>query len=343
MTANHSHAPEPRGSVLDLIGKTPMVEVRNFDTGPCRLFVKLESANPGGSIKDRIARLDDRGGGGRWSAASAGGTLVEATAGNTGLGLAQVGAAEGLQAAAGGAGQDGAREDPAPARHGRRRAHHPLRRRQGPSGVLPGSGRARWRPAIPARLLHQPVREPGQSAGARDHHRPRGLRADGRRRRRGGGRRRLRRHADRAWAASSPGSRRRPSMVLADPVGSILAPLVETRRAHQAGSWVVEGIGEDFVPDQLRPLAGEARPTKSPTPRASTRRAQLLRRTASSAARRRAPCWPGAALLPRADRARSGCVSFVCDTGSRYLSKVYNDSWVIEQGLTDRDAARRPA
>ena len=36
-------------------------------------------------------------------------------------------------------------------------------------------------------------------------------------------------------------------------------------------------------------------------------------------------------------------VTLVCDTGSRYLSKVYNDIWVAEQGLADRDAARRPA
>ena len=44
----------PATSVLDLIGNTPMVEVTRFDTGPCRLFLKLESQNPGGSIKDRI-------------------------------------------------------------------------------------------------------------------------------------------------------------------------------------------------------------------------------------------------------------------------------------------------
>ncbi|TKC94133.1 MAG: pyridoxal-phosphate dependent enzyme, partial [Mesorhizobium sp.] len=42
-------------SVLDLIGETPVVELKRFDTGRCRLFVKLESQNPGGSIKDRIA------------------------------------------------------------------------------------------------------------------------------------------------------------------------------------------------------------------------------------------------------------------------------------------------
>jgi len=42
-------------NVLELIGNTPMIEVRRFDTGPCRLFLKLENQNPGGSIKDRIA------------------------------------------------------------------------------------------------------------------------------------------------------------------------------------------------------------------------------------------------------------------------------------------------
>lgn len=81
-------------SVLDLIGKTPLVEVTRFDTGPCRLFLKLESQNPGGSIKDRIAV-------GMIAAAEAdgrlapGATLIEATAGNTGLGLALVGKRKG--------------------------------------------------------------------------------------------------------------------------------------------------------------------------------------------------------------------------------------------------------
>ena len=89
MTADASMLSPPVRSALELIGHTPMLELTGFDTGPCRLFVKLESANPGGSIKDRIARS-------MIAAAEAdgslkpGGTLVEATAGNTGLGLAQV-------------------------------------------------------------------------------------------------------------------------------------------------------------------------------------------------------------------------------------------------------------
>ena len=43
-------------SALDLIGATPVVRLRGFDTGPCELFLKLESQNPGGSIKDRVGR-----------------------------------------------------------------------------------------------------------------------------------------------------------------------------------------------------------------------------------------------------------------------------------------------
>ena len=47
-------------SVLELIGRTPMVEVRRLETGPCRLFLKLENQNPGGSIKDRVALSNRR-------------------------------------------------------------------------------------------------------------------------------------------------------------------------------------------------------------------------------------------------------------------------------------------
>ena len=53
-TANAPAARAARPAVLDLIGNTPMVEITQFDTGCCQLFLKLESQNPGGSIKDRI-------------------------------------------------------------------------------------------------------------------------------------------------------------------------------------------------------------------------------------------------------------------------------------------------
>src|SRR5215207_11381077 len=88
--------PMPARSSLDLIGRTPMVEVTHIDTGPCRLFLKLENQNPGGSIKDRVARsmIEAAEQDGRLKP---GGTIVEATAGNTGLGLAQVAVMKGYE------------------------------------------------------------------------------------------------------------------------------------------------------------------------------------------------------------------------------------------------------
>ena len=72
---------------LELIGNTPMLLVKNIDTGPCNLYLKLESLNLGGSIKDRpaknmIMQAEKKG------LLKKGGTIVEATAGNTGIALA---------------------------------------------------------------------------------------------------------------------------------------------------------------------------------------------------------------------------------------------------------------
>jgi len=94
--SNPVTAPAPVGDVLDLIGNTPMVRITRIDTGLCELYVKLENQNPGGSIKDRIAltmiEAAERDG-----SLKPGGTLIEATAGNTGLGLALVAARKGYR------------------------------------------------------------------------------------------------------------------------------------------------------------------------------------------------------------------------------------------------------
>jgi cystathionine beta-synthase (EC 4.2.1.22) len=76
-------------NVLEMIGNTPMVELTKLDTGLCRLFLKLENQNPGGSIKDRIGvslikDAEEKG------LIKPGDTIIEATAGNTGIGLALV-------------------------------------------------------------------------------------------------------------------------------------------------------------------------------------------------------------------------------------------------------------
>ena len=83
-------------NALEMIGRTPLLEARRLDTGPCQLFLKLENQNPGGSIKDRVglylieaAEREGR--------IKPGGTLIEATAGNTGLGLALVAGQKGYR------------------------------------------------------------------------------------------------------------------------------------------------------------------------------------------------------------------------------------------------------
>ena len=76
-------------SVLDLIADTPIVKARGLDAGVCELYFKLESQNPGGSIKDRIGLRMIEAAEARGDIAP-GATLVEGTAGNTGIGLALV-------------------------------------------------------------------------------------------------------------------------------------------------------------------------------------------------------------------------------------------------------------
>jgi cysteine synthase B len=82
-------------SILDSIGNTPLVELRKVNPNPgVRLMAKLEGTNPGGSVKDRIAysMIQDALGKG---ALEGGRTILEATSGNTGIGLAMVGASLG--------------------------------------------------------------------------------------------------------------------------------------------------------------------------------------------------------------------------------------------------------
>src|SRR5215470_8121267 len=83
-------------AILSLIGDTPLIEVTKIETGPCRLFLKLENQNPTGSIKDRIA-LSMIEAAEQEGKLRPGGTVVEATAGNTGLGLALVAGAKGYR------------------------------------------------------------------------------------------------------------------------------------------------------------------------------------------------------------------------------------------------------
>jgi cysteine synthase A len=84
-------------TVLDLVGRTPLVQLHRLpDPGGAAVLAKLESANPGGSVKDRIAvaMVEDAEARGLLQP---GGTIVEPTSGNTGIGLAMVAAVKGYR------------------------------------------------------------------------------------------------------------------------------------------------------------------------------------------------------------------------------------------------------
>jgi cysteine synthase B len=91
-----SAAPTTAASVLDLIGRTPLVRLRPFEPAGIEIYAKAEWQNPGGSVKDRAAArmIAD---GEQSGALRPGLTIVDATSGNTGIAYAMVGAARGYK------------------------------------------------------------------------------------------------------------------------------------------------------------------------------------------------------------------------------------------------------
>ncbi|WP_414429705.1 cysteine synthase A [Atopobium sp.] len=77
-----------------LVGKTPLIDISEFGSGKARILAKYEATNPGGSVKDRVAKFmvdaAEKDG-----SLAAGGTIIEPTSGNTGVGLAMIAAARG--------------------------------------------------------------------------------------------------------------------------------------------------------------------------------------------------------------------------------------------------------
>ncbi|RAK61454.1 cystathionine beta-synthase [Phenylobacterium hankyongense] len=324
--------PPPAASTLDLIGRTPMVELSGFDTGPCRLFVKLENANPGGSIKDRIARsmIEAAEADGRLKP---GGTLVEATAGNTGLGLAQVAVLKGYPLLL-----------VVPDKMAREKIQH--LRAMGVDVRITRSDVGKGHPEyyqdmaealaakIPGAVYINQFTNPANPLAHETTTAPEiweqmegdvdavvvGVGSGG-----------TLTGIGRYFARVSP----RTAMVLADPTGSILAPLVETGQTVAAGSWVVEGIGEDFVPVNCD-LSLVKKAYAIPDQESIATARQLLMKAGILGGSSSGTLLAAALRYCREQTEPKRVVTLVCDTGSKYLSKVYNDSWVAEQGLVDR-------
>jgi cystathionine beta-synthase len=324
-----SRSSSARGAgILALIGNTPIVKLESFDTGPCELFLKLENQNPGGSIKDRIGlamiEAAERDG-----QVSAGGLLVEATAGNTGLGLALVAARKGYRLLL-----------VIPDKMSQEKIFH-LRAlgadvRLTRSDV--GKGHPDYYQDMAARLARELdgffVNQFANPANPLAHERGTGPEIW----------RQMEGKVDAVVCGVGSGGTitgigrylgqvaPQAEMVLADPAGSILADFVRTGNIGSAGSWLVEGIGEDFVPALCDLSRVRAAYTISDEESLLTVRA-LLRDEGILAGSSSGTLVAAALRYCREQRSPKRVVTFACDSGNKYLSKVFNDFWMRDQGF----------
>jgi cystathionine beta-synthase len=125
-------------------------------------------------------------------------------------------------------------------------------------------------------------------------------------------------------------------IVLADPVGSILAPYVLTGQLVQAGSWAAEGIGEDFIPPNAD-LSLVSRVYSISDKEGIEAARALLAKEGILAGSSSGTLLAAALRYCREQTTAKRVVTLVPDSGNKYLSKIYNDHWIIEQGLADRE------
>ena len=121
------------------------------------------------------------------------------------------------------------------------------------------------------------------------------------------------------------------AMILADPEGSVLAPYIATGRMIEAGSWAVEGIGEDFVPPNAD-LSLVSKAFTIPDAESFATARELLRMEGVLAGSSSGTLLAAALRYCRAQSAPQSVVSLVCDSGAKYLSKVFNPTFLAQEG-----------
>ncbi|MCU0697394.1 MAG: cystathionine beta-synthase [Myxococcaceae bacterium] len=326
--------PPPRPATpLELIGNTPMVKVTHLDTGPCELFLKLESHNPGGSIKDRIGLSMIR------AAEEAGlvgphqKKLIEATAGNTGLGLALVAAVKGYELTL-----------VIPDKMSQEKIAH--LKAMGARVVMTrsdvGKGHPQYYQDVAQRLSQETgafyVNQFENLANPKAHEEGTGPEIAAQ----------LDFDLDAMVVGVGSGGTitglakafkklvPKCEMVLADPKGSVLADYIATGTLGQAGSWVVEGIGEDFIPSICDLSSVKKAYTITDAESLETAR-ELLRAEGILAGSSSGTLIAAALKYCREQTTKKRVCTFVCDSGNKYLSKMFNDYWMLDQGFIKRE------
>ncbi len=333
-------------SVLDLIGNTPVVRVNHLDTGPCSLYIKLENQNPGGSIKDRIGlrMIEDAE---RAGLLKPGATLVEGTAGNTGLGLALVAAQKGYELIL-----------VIPDKMSREKISN--LRAMGAKVVLTRSDVAKGHPEYYQDLAQSMASEIegayfinqfGNPSNPKAHEEVTGpeiwdqMGHDLDAIVLGVGSSGTVTGLSRYFEKVAPDL----ELVLADPEGSILAEYInEGTLSEKSASWLVEGIGEDFLPT-ISDFTRVSRAFAISDRESMLTGRELLVKEGILGGSSSGTLVAAALKYCQQQTEPKKVLTFACDTGNRYLSKMYNDFWMQDQGFISfeqhgdlRDLIARP-
>ena len=327
-------------SVLDLVGNTPLVPLHRVTHGlPYRVLAKLEYLNPGGSVKDRIGPvMIDRAEKEGWL--KPGGTIVEATSGNTGVGLALVAAVRGYRVVF-------VLPDKMSSEKIRLLRAYGARVIVTPSGFAPDHPMSHYSVArrlakeIPGAYYPNQYENQGNPEA---HYRSTGPEID-----RDGG-------AELAAVIGTVGTggtmsgvgrhfkERRPAVriVGVDPAGSILGPFFRTHQLAKATPYLVEGIGEDIIPKSIhfQYLDEMVEVTDAESFQMARRLAReegMFAGGSSGSAVAGAVKWLAKRPLPDG----ATVVVILPDSGDRYLSKFYSDDWMREKGFLDIGSTAR--
>lgn len=323
---------QAQDGILSLIGHTPMIRVQHMDTGPCELYLKLESQNPGGSIKDRVGlsmiETAERDG-----LLKPGGVIVEATAGNTGLGLALVASQKGYTLIL-----------VIPDKMSQEKIFH--LKAMGAEVVMArsdvGKGHPEYYQDVAARIAKEKgafyVNQFANEANPLAHETSTGPEIWEQMGHKmdamvcGVGSGGTLSGLGRFFARVAP----HVEMILADPKGSILAPLVENGLKVEPGSWLVEGIGEDFIPS-ICDLSYLKQAFTITDKESMVTAREVLKKEGVLCGSSSGTLIAAALKYCRMQKEPKRVVTFACDSGNKYLSKMFNDYWMLDQGFIERE------
>ena len=314
---------------IDLIGNTPLLQVKKIDTGLCNLFLKLESFNLGGSIKDRPAKNMIEAAV-KQKKLKAGGTIVEATAGNTGIALAIMALKKGYKMIV-----------VVPDKMTIEKVYH--LRALGAEVVITRSDVSKGHPdyyldiakkiAIKKNAFY--INQFANQANLESHYKMLGPEIY----------HQLKGKVDAFVAGVGTGGTitgvgkflkrkvKNFELILADPKGSILKKLVDSGKlSDDVGTWIVEGIGEDFCPPLLDSSLIDQAYTITDKEALKTCNVVLQKEGILSGSSS-GTLIAAAIKYCKEQKIKKNVVTLVCDAGDKYLRKVYNDSWRIKTGL----------